>query len=408
MLIYSFLVSIHRLDIAGSVALMSYAASVVITPICLLQMADEISFNLAGGGGIEAARTGIILLTLFICGAIAARWGKPRSIAGGMILMAAGMWGLSYFEIYAGIILAMAVIGFGSGIVEALVNPLIQDIHPEGTSKALSIVNAFFSLGIMISVLMSGLLLTWGVSWRVLFRGVGSICGVSALFFLPESRTSAVGGSSATLHDWLICVTQPLFWLLAGVIFLGGACEAAFTFWTASYIQIHFAALPSAAGLGTAMFAGGMFTGRLAISRFTGTLRRDRGLLILAAALGLISCLIIVSGISLNIFFPLIFIAGVSVAPFWPMVQSISVGYVGRSDPTLLYIALSCAGIPGFGAASWFMGLIGDAYGLSSAFYLLPILFILLLGILLILGRQRPLKDENYLPPIASETLIEP
>ena len=408
MLVYSSLVSIHRLDIAGSIALMSYAASVVLTPMCLLQMADEISFNLAGGGGIEAARTGIILVTLFVCGVIAARWGKPRSIAGGLLLMAAGMWSLSFFQVYAGIILAMVIIGFGSGIVEALVNPLIQDIHPEGTSKALTIVNAFFSLGILVSVLVSGLLLTWGVSWRVLFRIIGTICGGSALLFLPGSRSAPATGGSSSLRDWLSCLGQPIFWLLASAILLGGACEAAFTFWTASYIQIHFSALPSAAGFGTALFAGGMFTGRIGISRFTGTMKRDRNLLIISATLGLAACLIIVSGITLNSFFPLIFLAGISVAPFWPMIQSISVGYVRDADPTLLYIALSCAGIPGFGAASWIMGIIGDAYGLATAFYLVPLFFVLLLGVLLNLGRQTPYQTLEYVPPAASETLIEP
>jgi hypothetical protein len=47
-------------------------------------------------------------------------------------------------------------------------------------------------------------------------------------------------------------------------------------------------------------------------------------------------------------------------------------------DATMLLILLSCAGIPGFGATSWLIGIIADAAGLLTGFVLIPFYFLIL------------------------------
>jgi len=82
-------------------------------------------------------------------------------------------------------------------------------------------------------------------------------------------------------------------------------------------------------------------------------------------------------------FLILLFIAGLSVACFWPSIQSYAADRID-SDHTALFILLSLAGIPGFGAVPWIMGMVGDRYGLRAGFFILPFLFLLLLILLLI------------------------
>ena len=45
------------LDFSVIAALLSYAASATVTPICLLAMAAELNFNLSASGGIEGMRS---------------------------------------------------------------------------------------------------------------------------------------------------------------------------------------------------------------------------------------------------------------------------------------------------------------------------------------------------------------
>jgi hypothetical protein len=78
------------LDAAGAIGFVVYSASMVLTPIVLLRLADELGFGLAQGGGIEAVRAGFLLAVLLVSGAAAARFGRTRSLSVGAAILAGG------------------------------------------------------------------------------------------------------------------------------------------------------------------------------------------------------------------------------------------------------------------------------------------------------------------------------
>ena len=70
-------------------------------------------------------------------------------------------------------------------------------------------------------------------------------------------------------------------------------------------------------------------------------------------------------------------------APFWPSVQSYCADRMPETDTTMLFILLSCAGIPGCGVFTWLMGFLGNINGdLSLAFYLIPGCYLVLAGLI--------------------------
>ena len=81
-----------------------------------------------------------------------------------------------------------------------------------------------------------------------------------------------------------------------------------------------------------------------------------------------------------------LFGAGLSVACFWPSIQAYAADCL-TVDHTMLFILLSCAGIPGFGFASWLMGIIGDQVGIRESFLVIPFLFAALVVIILVDSR---------------------
>jgi fucose permease len=79
------------------------------------------------------------------------------------------------------------------------------------------------------------------------------------------------------------------------------------------------------------------------------------------------------------LFFGLLFLAGIATAPFWHSVQSHCADCLPHTDTTMLFILLSCAGIPGCGFFTWLMGFLGHYSGsLRPAFYLVPACHVLL------------------------------
>lgn len=389
-----------RLDYVAALGMFTYASSVVITPIVLLRIAEDLVFGLAEGGGIEAVRAGFLLAILIASGFAAAHFGKTRSLAAGGMILAAGLFGYALAPNYGVVLGAVVLVGLGGGILEALLNPLVQDEHPEDSGRYLNLVNAFFSVGIVTAVLIVGDLLTRGVSWRLLVAGLGVVALTSGvLFFIfghAPAKSGAAGNTdheaeSADIPVWSHAreiVADRTFWFLAVAMFAGGGAEAAFTFWSASYVQLGFGVLARGGAFATASFAGGMVVGRLTSGHFV---RQDQlHILIIGSALfGVVAGLAAWAVTGFIAFLVVVFAAGLSIACFWPSIQSYAAAEMPGVDSTMLFILLSVGGIPGFGFASWIMGVIAESHGLRTSLLVIPALLILLAVMMVISRRSR-------------------
>lgn len=399
------------LDGAVGLAFFTYAVSAIVTPICLVLMAKELAFTLSAGGGLEIMRSILIVVVLLASGFASARWGKERSLGLGGFVVGAGYVLYSVAPGYGSVLAAAALIGMGSGMWEGLLNPLVQELHPVDSGRYLNLIGSLYSGGILITVLVSGELLTRAVSWRLIILGVGFLsilCGI--LFFVfdrgRKERGWTTGGGAGARKERippsggvLVSVFRsktdvlkhPRFWIFFPLMFLAGGTEGGLTYWSASYIQLYFGALPRMGGVGTALFAAGMMIGRFSAGWFV---RQHRiwHLLLGAAVLGAGVTAAVPFVASQYTFFAVLFLAGLSVASFWPSIQSYSADRIPL-DPTALFILLSVGGVPGYGAVAWIMGIVGDRYGLTASFIMVPILFAALAVLLIIERLWKPARN---------------
>jgi fucose permease len=127
--------------------------------------------------------------------------------------------------------------------------------------------------------------------------------------------------------------------------------------------------------------------GRLASGRFVSQEGLSR-LIISSAVIGVVASLGAWATGSTAGFFAIVFVAGLSIACFWPSIQSHAAATIPL-DSTMLFILLSCAGIPGFGLTSWIMGLVAESYGLRTSLLVIPAELALLAVVMLVAGRSR-------------------
>lgn len=376
------------LDYATALSFAVYAASATVTPICLVRLSQELGFSLVGGGAIEAMRASFLLLALLGSGWAAAHFGKALCLGGSSLLLALGLGIYALAPVYGLILVAAAVAGIGAGVIEALLNPLIQDLHPNDSGRYLNILNAFFPLGVLLVVLGGGEWLTRDGSWRVIMLVLCVLCILSGILFMGLQRGSlacAPTGARSVLAHKQAVLRHPRFWWFAVMMFLGGGAEGGLTFWSASYIQLHFNATPRMGGIGTAAFACGMIIGRIG-SGWHIPQHRLPHLIGGSALIGFVACLSLplLSGMV-----PLmagLFFAGLTIACFWPSLQSYAADRVPL-DTTVLFILLSCGGIAGFGFTSWLMGGVGDLLNLNASLYIVPG-YLLLLAACLVIERR--------------------
>ena len=375
---------LHPLDLLGGATLALYAASAVLKPICLLHMARELDFSLTGGGTMEVIRNAGVLSLIIASGFFAARWGKERCLAVSCVLLGLSLISLALAPNFALLLVGMALLGLGAGAIEGLVNPLIQELHPEDSGRYLNLVNGCWSVGVVVASLALGVLLGQGVTWRVLSASLGGVGIVLGLLFAYQARhTRHVSSQSPgqTFAHLRALGRQGHVQMLALAKFLAGGAEGALTFWSATFIVDQLHGSDWDAGFGTACFAGGMMIGRFACVLIPQRLLRPTILWSTVAAIVVAAGLPSVQNLSSC--FVMLSLAGLSLACLWPSIQS----YAGdriTGDSTMLFILLSCAGIIGFGVFSWVLGIVGEHVGLRTSFQILPFALVCLLIVLLV------------------------
>lgn len=370
-------------DAACAIAFLIYAASALITPISLITLTRELDFGLLRGGLLESMRTLLIVLSLLACGWLAAHWGKMRALGFGHLALGLGLLLYAISPVYAILLAALGVVGVGSGIIEGLVNPLIQDVHPNDSGRYLNMINGFWSVGVLVTVLLAGDLLTRGASWRWISVTLAALSLAVGVGFLILGRHAPPDGGRPieVLSRKLAVLKHPRFRWFWMAMFLAAGVEGAFTFWSAAYIQLRFAAEPRVGGIGTAFFAAGMIVGRFGSGWLVGQ-RRLRRLILASASAGFCISLLVPLTSSPVHFSGLVFAAGLSVACFWPSIQSYAADRI-EADSTSLFVLLSCGGIPGIAVMVWLMGWIGEREGLERSFLLIPAGFLLLMVVML-------------------------
>ncbi len=364
----------YPLDYASMVGFLAYSSSVTAIPICLVTITREFGMSLSQAGGLEAARGILVLVTLLCSGFVAARFGKARSIGVGCVMLGLGMLVYSFAPAYGVLFLAVAFLGAGGGVVEALINPLVQELHPEDSGRYLNLTNAFWSIGVLATMLGTGEALTRFVSWRAVMMVLGAVSFASgALFLFLRGNTlhRRATSMSVVFADKAQILKTPRFWVFTLLMFLGGAAEGAFTYWPASLMQLEFEAAPRVAGIGVALFAAGMIIARLLFGWLIPQ-KRLWHLLVYSAGVGFFVSALFPLWHSIVFVYVNLFLAGLAMACFWPSLQSYAVDRL-KCDATSAFILLSCGGIVGFASVTLTMGVLGDWVGLRSSFWIVPV-----------------------------------
>lgn len=388
-------------DYAALLGYMSYGCCAMVLSVVLASMSRDLGFSLedgnqGAGGALHLCRSLAMLLTMLCCAFLAGRFGKRLPLGLSLLLAGGGILLASFATNYLWVFLAIAISSFGQGGLEALMTSAVQEMHShEDATRYINITHSIWSFGTVLVVMLSGLVLYFGISWRVVLRLIGILPIIPGLMFLRPrqfSQVTQVSSSPAEIwHQILEVLRCPRFWVFLFCLFLATGTEHCLSFWMPTYIGQAFHGNGLQCGLGTAIFAIGMSLGRF-FSGALGDRQKIARILLGVAFCGIIFGLLIPFISLLPLFYLELLIMGLLTGPLWPSTQGYSLCRL-NVNPTVLLILLPTIGAPGSGFFTWVLGFTGDLIGMRWGFLLVPTCFLLLATLLFCETKSRPAKD---------------
>lgn len=395
-----------RYDYAAFMMFIAYAASSLAVPVALVDMAEDLNFPLlkggmAVGGVMQVVRSIAMCASMVFAGFAANKWGNRRSLGASVFAMGLGILLCAFAPTYLMVLPMLLIAGLGEGIVEGLGTPFIQDMHDVDQGRYVNFTHGFWSLGTFGAALAAGAMLVWNVNWRIVLALVGLFAMIPVGILLLPSKTKYIekpkaGSSGEVCKQSVEIMKSKAFWFFFAAMFFAGGGEYCLTFWSASFVRLNFNANALIGAVGTAAFSAGMFLGRTSFGNFVKQ-QHLKPLIVIVGIFG-IAVSLLVTPFALHftafpkwsvlpILFFLLFLCGIGSAPFWPSIQSLTVDRMPHLNSTMVFIILSCAGVPGCGFFTWIMGVAGDHFGLAKSFYLIPLSYAIM--VLLVLAADK-------------------
>lgn len=378
-----------RLMVASVLCMAMFGAVQVIPPVSLDAMGEDLGLNLEQRGSLLGIRMAALVASLLVVGACGERRGRQHVLFWGLLAIAAGQLLGARSCAYAPLLASMVVSGLGFGIVEALVNPLIAQLNPQHSARALNVLNGLYSLGLVLGAFTTGEVLQAGASWRVpflLWALPPVVC--AALYLTPRYPAPVTDPDLAPLRGWPVraFVSLPLFWALMVAMFLGGGCEAGLTSWAPNYMSDVLEASARGGAWATIFYGAAMAAGRFASGALVTRMSPVR--LMLHSG---VWCMLATAGLAFIhtqwAGWVLFALGGLFVACYWPTLLSVASDHIA-TGATSLFSLLAAAGVSGCVVVPWAIGALGDLVGLRAAMLVLPGTMVLLLAILVWIGRM--------------------
>ncbi len=364
---------VWHLTVAAWASLVVFAATSSLLSVSLERIGSEFSIGFGPRGALAGIRALVLASATLVIGRLADRFGTKWFISGAMVVIAVGLVWSGSSPTYVWLVGGIAVMAVGLGGLEALVSPLVAELHPRNVATHLSVLHAFFPAGLVVCSFAIGRALDSGVHWQVPFRVAAIPSLLVGVLFLTGRYADGPAERRVTLGIRAIAA-MPLFWILAAVIMLGAGCEGTLIYWTPNFIQAEYgtAAVVGAAGLVLLSLA--MTVGRLGVGIAARRLPLESMMMYLALVGAVASgCFALVDGLWASM--GLLMAAGLCVACFWPCTLALAARHIATGSATL-FAMLSVTGILGFGALPYASGLIAEKFGLRVGLCLVPAAFV--------------------------------
>jgi MFS transporter, FHS family, glucose/mannose:H+ symporter len=369
------------------------AFGIVLTTLgsVLPSLVERFGLAKADAGSLFTILSFGILLGSLVFGPVVDRRGYKGMLLLALVLIVAGLEGIAFASSPGWLRAAVALIGFGGGIVNGGTNALVADVSAEGRGAGLSLLGVFFGIGAA-GVPFALALLLDRAAYGTLIAALGALVlvpiAVAAFTRFPTPKQTQgfpLGDAGRLLRD-------PVLLLFGLMLFLQSGMEITVGGWTATYFQEELGVDGQRALVFLSLYWLGMMLARLALGA---VLRRAAPARVLLACLGLAlaGAALLLGTRSLGLAAVGVFLLGAGFAATFPVVLGLVGDRYAQLSGTAFSVVIVMA-LTGGMLLPFATGALGATYGLRGSFLIVPAALLLLAVLLTVVSRRlatRPL-----------------
>jgi len=383
--------NVRWLTTASWLSFVIFAISSTLVSVSLKRIGEDLGIDFDQRGALASWRACALVAAALASGLLADRLGRRWLLTGAMVAMAFGLFWTGRVSTYAGLVAGLVFVGLGLGCLEALVSPLVAEMHPGDVTRHMGVLHGFYPVGIVLSSVPVGWALDHGLAWQVPFAGAAvPALAIGLMFLLARYPSSSAGRQSGPLRLRDI-LRNPVFWALAGAMLFGAGCEGGLFYWCANFVQVEYNMDALAGATAIALYSLAMVVARFGIGGLSRRVRMQPLMLGLTGFGALFSALLAALH-SPAASFALVGVGGMCVAFLWPGVLALGAQKIATGSSTL-FALLAVSGIAGFGLVPHAMGIVAEAHGLRAGMAVVAAAFVVsgvLLRVVFVLAARRP------------------
>jgi fucose permease len=296
--------------------------------------------------------------------------GKKTAMVGGLALISLSFWTLpSAGHDFTLVVIALAILGLGGGIVVTGANMLASDVNEARRASTLNLLNVFFGLGGLLTPFITANILGGDAVTMCYVAAVLATITLIVNIATPMPKPTGERGFKAS--EIGVVVGRPALYLLSLFLFLYVACEVGVWNWLAPYLsQVRKLDKSTALNILSLGFALGLLIGRVVVSRILIKVSAVTVTLGAAIAMAVTTFMTLQSATPTTAWIA-VFCAGLSMAPMFPTTLAMVGDAFPRMTATAMGIVITSGWI-GLAVSSPIIGNVAHSSSLQTALLLLP------------------------------------
>jgi fucose permease len=332
-------------------------------------LSARLRFSLAQVGTLFLSMNLCILATSLAIGPLMDRYGTRPPLVAGPLWIGAALALLGAAGEFSTLVVAVAVLGVGGGMVNSAANTLVADLHEDPREKAgaLNLLGVFFGIGALLLPFAIGLLID-ALGLAGILYAAAALCLIAAAHNAVRRYPAAKHGGAVPLRQAGRFLRDPVVLLFAGALFFESANE----FVAGGYISTLLAqdlGLPlRTVSWVTAAYWAALMLARIVLSRAARHVAPAH--IVIGSALGAAAAMAVLARARQP---EVAIVATIAAAAAMAGVFPTVLGMVGARYPAYtgtVFGLLFTAALTGGVTLPWVTGQVAGAYGLRTALWL--------------------------------------